>query len=75
MKRGEVAHHSFVLLLLVGVDGLRMLAEVVETRKLFGTVARKRALASVFPKNRGEDALAMVKEERAESEEKKKSAH
>ena len=34
VEGGEVAHHPLVLLLLVGVYGLCMLAEVVETRKL-----------------------------------------
>lgn len=35
MEGGEVAHHAFVLVLLVGMDGLCVLAEVVEAGELF----------------------------------------
>lgn len=35
VERGELAHHAFVLVLLVGMHGLGMLAQIVETRKLF----------------------------------------
>ena len=49
MEGGEVAHHAFVLLLLVGVDGLCMLVEVVEAGELLGIVADKGAFASVLP--------------------------
>lgn len=48
MERGEVAHHLLVLVELVGVDGLRVLAQVVEARELLAAVAGERALASVF---------------------------
>ena len=34
VEGGELLHHALVLLLLVGVDGLCMLAEVVEAGKL-----------------------------------------
>ncbi len=49
VQRGQVAHHTLVLLLLVGMDGLGMLAKVVETRKLLAALTCKRALAGVFP--------------------------
>lgn len=49
MQRGEVPHHAFVLVLLIGVDGLSVLAKVVETGELFGAVAGKRAFTGVFP--------------------------
>lgn len=48
MEGGEVAHHAFVLVLLVGMDGLGMLAEVVETRELLGAVASEGTLAGVL---------------------------
>lgn len=35
VQRGEVAHHTVVQLLLIRVDGLGMLAQVVEARELF----------------------------------------
>lgn len=49
VERGEVAHHALVLLLLVGVHGLRMLAQVVEAGELLGAMASKGAFAGVFP--------------------------
>lgn len=49
MEGGELVHHALVLLLLVGVDGLCMLAKVVETRKLLAAVASEGPLAGVFP--------------------------
>ena len=49
MEGGELAHHSFVFVLLVGMDSLRMLAEVIETRELFAAMAREGAFAGVFP--------------------------
>lgn len=49
VERGEVAHHPLVLLLLIGVHGLRMLAQIVEAGELLGAVASKGAFASVFP--------------------------
>ncbi len=48
MERSEVAHHALVLVVLVGMHGLRMLAQVVEARKLLAAVTRKGALAGVF---------------------------
>lgn len=44
----EIAHHLLVLLLLVGVDGLGVLAEVIETGELLAAVAGKGAFAGVF---------------------------
>ena len=44
----ELAHHALVLVLLVGVHGLRMLAQVVKARKLLAAVAGERSLARVF---------------------------
>lgn len=85
MKRGEVAHHGLVLVLFVGVHGLSMLAEVVEARKLFGTVAGERALAGVFPASakkvsgRGNKQIKLVGESRNDRrkgcEKEKKIAH
>jgi len=49
MERGEVAHHAFVFILLVGMDSLCMLSEVVKARKLLRAVAGEGALAGVFP--------------------------
>jgi len=48
MKRRKVTHHAFVLVLLVGVYGLSMLPQVIETRKLLAAMTRKRPFASVF---------------------------
>lgn len=41
-------HHALVLVLLIGVHGLGMLAQVVEARELFPTVAGEWTFASVF---------------------------
>lgn len=49
VKRGELAHHVFVLVLLIGVHGLRMLAQIVEAGELLATVAGEGPLARVFP--------------------------
>ena len=35
VEGGEVAHHAFVLILLVCMDGLCVLAQIVETGELF----------------------------------------
>lgn len=45
----QLVHHPLVLLGLVCVDGLCMLAEVVEAGKLLAAVAGERSLARVFP--------------------------
>jgi len=49
VQRGQVAHHALVLVLFVGVHSLRVLTQVVKTRKLLGAMARKRTFTSVFP--------------------------
>ena len=49
VERGEVAHHLLVLVLLVGVDGLGVLAEVVETRELLAAVTAEGTFTGVFP--------------------------
>ena len=49
VERRELLHHALVLLLLVGVDGLCMLAEVVEARELLAAVAGEGAFTGVFP--------------------------
>lgn len=49
VEGGELAHHLLVLVLLVSVDGLRVLAQVVEARELLAAVTRERAFAGVFP--------------------------
>ena len=51
MKSGELAHHVLVLVLLVGVNGLRVLAEVVEAGELLAAVTGERTFASMFPEN------------------------
>jgi hypothetical protein len=48
VERGQVPHHAFVLLLLVSVDGLSMLAKVIQTRELFAAMASKGPFASMF---------------------------
>lgn len=53
MQAREVARHALVLLLLVCMDGLRVLAKVVEPGELLTAVAREGALASVFAAGRG----------------------
>ncbi len=52
VEGGELLHHALVLVLLVGVDGLGMLAEVVEAGELLAAVAGEGALAGVFPSGR-----------------------
>ena len=49
MERGEMTHHSLILLLLVSMDGLSMLPEIVKTRKLFSTMTTKGTFAGMFP--------------------------
>lgn len=49
VQRRQITHHPFVLLLLIRVNRLRMLAKVVQTRKLLSTVAAEGTLAGVFP--------------------------
>ena len=52
VEGGEVAHHGLVLVLLIGVDRLRVLAEVVEAGKLFSAMAGEGTFAGVFPRAR-----------------------
>jgi hypothetical protein len=52
VEGSKVAHHSLVLVLLISVDGLGMLTQVIETRKLLCAVASKGAFASMFPERR-----------------------
>ena len=49
----ELAHHTLVGVLLIGMYGLCMLAQIVEARKLLSTMAGKRTFASVLPVWRG----------------------
>jgi hypothetical protein len=49
MKRGEVAHHLLVLLLLVSMDSLSVLAQVVKTRELFPAMTGEWTFPSMFP--------------------------
>ena len=48
MQRGELAHHTLVGILLVGMDSLGMLAQIIETRELLSTVAGERTFAGVL---------------------------
>ena len=54
MERSEITHHTFILVLLVGMDSLRMLTQVIEARKLLSAVTRERTFASVFSVERGD---------------------
>ena len=45
----ELVHHALVLLELVGMDGLCMLAEVVEAGKLLPAVTVERTFPGMFP--------------------------
>lgn len=49
VQRGKVSHHALIGILLIGVDGLGMLAKIVEARELFATMTSERTFASVFP--------------------------
>lgn len=49
VKSSELTHHVFVLILLIGVHGLRMLAQIVEARELLATVTGEGPLARVLP--------------------------
>ena len=55
MKRRQFAHHAFIFLLLVGMHCLSMLTEVVQTRKLLRTMARKGPFACMFPAGYNDD--------------------
>ena len=55
MQGGELAHHALVSLLLIGVNGLGMLAKVVEARKLLSTMTSERTFAGMFPVKREMD--------------------
>ena len=52
MQGGELAHHTLVGVLLVGMDCLGMLAEIVETRELLSTMASERTFTGVLPVRR-----------------------
>lgn len=49
MKGSKIAHHALILVLLIGMYGLRMLTKIVETRELFTTVTCERTFTSVLP--------------------------
>lgn len=48
METSQIFHHLVIVSQLVGVDSLRVLAEVVESRKAFATVAAERTFAGMF---------------------------
>jgi hypothetical protein len=48
VERSEIPHHAFILILLVGMNRLRMLTEIVEARELLAAVAGEWAFASVL---------------------------
>lgn len=52
MEGSEVAHHLFVHVLLVRMDGLGVLAKIVESGEMFSTVAVERTLSGVFSGNK-----------------------
>jgi hypothetical protein len=45
----ELAHHTLIGVLLIGVHSLSMLAQIVETRELLSTMAGERTFAGVLP--------------------------
>jgi hypothetical protein len=45
----ELAHHTLVGVLLVCVNGLRMLTKIVETRELLSAMTSERTFASMLP--------------------------
>lgn len=51
VEGGELAHHAFVLVLLVGVDGLGVLSQVVEPGELLAAVTGEGPFAGVFTVN------------------------
>jgi len=48
VERRELAHHTLVGVLLICMNGLGMLAQIVETRELLATMASEGTLASMF---------------------------
>jgi hypothetical protein len=48
VQRGKLTHHALVGLLLVSVNGLCMLAEIVETRELLSAMTSERTFTSVL---------------------------
>ena len=48
MQGGELAHHTLVGVLLVGMHCLRMLTQIVETRELLSTMAGERTFTGVL---------------------------
>lgn len=48
MQGSEIAHHFVVELLFVSMDGLSMLTQIIETRKLFATVTREWTFSGMF---------------------------
>jgi hypothetical protein len=54
VQRRQLAHHALVGLLLVSVNGLCMLAEIVETRELLSAMTSERTFAGVLSNVPGE---------------------
>jgi hypothetical protein len=55
VKRRKLSHHALIGILFIGVDGLSMLAKIVETRELLAAMASERTFASVFPEGVGSE--------------------
>jgi hypothetical protein len=55
MQGGELAHHTQVGVLLVGMHCLCMLAQIVEMRELLSTMAGERTFAGVLSMDRTSD--------------------
>jgi hypothetical protein len=49
VKRGKFSHHALIGILFIGVNGLSMLAKIVEARELLATMTSERTFASMFP--------------------------
>ena len=55
VEGGEFAHHHFILLLLIGMHGLGVLTQIVESRKLLTAVTSERPFASMFATKRDQE--------------------
>jgi hypothetical protein len=53
MQRRELAHHTLVGVLLVCVNGLRMLAKIVEARELLSAMTSEWTFAGMLPARGG----------------------
>lgn len=64
MEGSKVTHHTVVELLFVRVNGLSMLTKVIESRELFGTVAREGAFSCMFSNRASQEQKKKKKEKK-----------